>query len=276
MEELIKVFILGVVQGITEFLPISSTGHLLVASALLNSEVAERLGGTFEIFIQFGSVIAVVAYYRQDLWGQVTTVRQDRNIQRLWFFIVVAAVPAAVAGILLRDFIRETLFPQQNAPIVVATALITVGFVFLLVERRRNVDETALTELQNMTLRQAFLVGIAQMFALIPGVSRSGATIIGGLLSGMSRNAAITFSFYLAIPVLGGATLLDLLLSIDDMQSNDLAYLIVGTVISGIISWMAIDWLLRYVRSNNFTIFGVYRILAGLVILLLLAVNVLG
>lgn len=276
MEELIKVFILGVVQGITEFLPISSTGHLLVASALLNSEVAERLGGTFEIFIQFGSVIAVVAYYRQDLWGQVTTVRQDRNIQRLWFFIVVAAVPAAVAGILLRDFIRETLFPQQNAPIVVATALITVGFVFLLVERRRNVDETALTELQNMTLRQAFLVGIAQMFALIPGVSRSGATIIGGLLSGMSRNAAITFSFYLAIPVLGGATLLDLLLSIDDIQSNDLAYLIVGTVISGIISWMAIDWLLRYVRSNNFTIFGVYRILAGLVILLLLAVNVLG
>lgn len=276
MEELIKVFILGVVQGITEFLPISSTGHLLVASALLNSEVAERLGGTFEIFIQFGSVIAVVAYYRQDLWGQVTTVRQDRNVQRLWFFIVVAAVPAAVAGILLRDFIRETLFPQQNAPIVVATALITVGFVFLLVERRRNVDETALTELQNMTLRQAFLVGIAQMFALIPGVSRSGATIIGGLLSGMSRNAAITFSFYLAIPVLGGATLLDLLLSIDDIQSNDLAYLIVGTVISGIISWMAIDWLLRYVRSNNFTIFGVYRILAGLVILLLLAVNVLG
>ncbi len=263
-------------QGITEFLPISSTGHLLVASALLNSEVAERLGGTFEIFIQFGSVIAVVAYYRQDLWGQVTTVRQDRNVQRLWFFIVVAAVPAAVAGILLRDFIRETLFPQQNAPIVVATALITVGFVFLLVERRRNVDETALTELQNMTLRQAFLVGIAQMFALIPGVSRSGATIIGGLLSGMSRNAAITFSFYLAIPVLGGATLLDLLLSIDDIQSNDLAYLIVGTVISGIISWMAIDWLLRYVRSNNFTIFGVYRILAGLVILLLLAVNVLG
>jgi undecaprenyl-diphosphatase len=276
VEEFIKIIILGIVQGITEFLPISSTGHLLVVSALLNSDVAARLGGTLEIFIQIGSVIAVVVFYRQELWRQVSTVHHDKGVRHLWLCIVIAAIPAALAGFLFRDFIKEILFPQQNAPIVVASALITVGLVFLLVETRRTVDETRLTkELQAITFRQAFLIGLAQMFALIPGVSRSGSTIIGGLLSGLSRDVAVTFTFFLAIPVLGGATLIDFVLSLDTIQPDDFTYLMIGALISGIISWIAIGWLLRYVKSNNFVVFGIYRIVAGLVIVFLLATHIL-
>lgn len=276
MDEIIKIFILGVVQGITEFLPVSSTGHLLVTSALLRSEVAERLGGTFEIFIQFGSVLAVIGFYRADLWRQVTTVRRDRDVQWLWVCIIIASIPAAVAGFLFRDFIKSNIFPADTAPFVVATMLITVGLIFILVESRRNVDESQLTaQLGAISFKQAVLVGMAQACALVPGVSRSGASIIGALLSGMNRQVATTFSFYLAIPVLGGATVLDLLLSLDDIETADLTYLAIGTIVTAVVSWVAIGWLLRYISSSDFTIFGYYRIFAGIVIFALLVINVL-
>jgi undecaprenyl-diphosphatase len=278
MEELIKVFILGVIEGITEFLPISSTGHLLVASSLLNSDVAARLGGTFEIFIQIGAVIAVVVYYRADLWRQVRTVRTDRRVQRFWLNIVIASIPAAVFGFLARDFIRETLFDPDSdiRPLAIGTALILGGVVFLWLERRGDLTATT-EELETVTTRQAISVGLAQTIALIPGVSRSGASIVGGLLAGMDRKVATTFSFYLAIPVLGGATVLDLLLSLDELelQSGDLFYLLLGAVISGIIAWIAIGWLLRYVASNDFTIFGWYRIFAGMAVIGLLVGGIL-
>lgn len=276
MLEIIKVIILGIVQGVTEFLPISSTGHLLITSALLNSEVTSRLAGTFEISIQFGSVIAVALFYRADLLQQVKTVRSDRNVQKFWLNIVIAAIPVAVAGFLFRDLIKETLFPQDNAPMVVATALITVGLVFLLVENRKNIDESKLTdELYKISPLQALLIGMGQMFALIPGVSRSGATVISGLLVGLRRQVAITFAFYLALPVLGGATLIDLLLSLDEIQGQDLLYLVLGMVVSGIVSWFAIGWLLRYIASNTFVGFGIYRVCVGILIFILIAVNVL-
>lgn len=276
MLEIIKVVILGIVQGVTEFLPISSTGHLLITSALLNAEVTSRMAGTFEISIQFGSVIAVALFYRTDLLRQVSTVRHDRNVQKFWLNIVIAAVPVAVAGFLFRDLIKETLFPQDNAPMVVATALIVVGLVFLLVENRKNVDESQLTDdLYKITPLQALLIGLGQMFALIPGVSRSGATVISGLLVGLRRKVAITFAFYLALPVLGGATLIDLILSLDEIQSQDLLYLLLGMFVSGIVSWFAIGWLLRYITSNNFIGFGIYRVVVGIIILVLIGVNVL-
>lgn len=276
MLEIIKVIILGIVQGVTEFLPVSSTGHLLITSALLNSEVASRMAGTFEISIQLGSVVAVALFYHKDLLKQVTTVRYDRNVQKFWLNIVIAAVPAAVAGFLFRDLIKETLFPQENAPTVVATALIVVGLVFLMVESRKNVDESQLTDdLYKITPLQALMIGLGQMFALIPGVSRSGSTIISGLLIGLKRQVAITFTFYLALPVLGGATVIDLLLSLDEIQSQDLLYLVLGMVISGVVSWFAMGWLLRYVASNNFIGFGIYRVIVGILIFVLIAVNVL-
>lgn len=268
METFIKVILLGIVEGVTEFLPISSTGHLIVASALLRFDNA--LGGTFEIFIQLGAVLAVVAYYWRDLLRQVRTVPNDRGVQRLWLAILVAAVPAAILGILLRDFIKEVLFN----PTVVAISLIVGGIVFIVVERR-PARPVQTDELGGITLRQALLVGLSQTTALIPGVSRSGASIIGGMFAGLSRSTATAFSFYLSIPVLGGASILDLLLSLDEINASELVQLIVGAVVAGIVAWLSIGWLLRYVARNNFVAFGVYRIIAGVVILLLVAANVL-
>ncbi|MFW5709066.1 MAG: undecaprenyl-diphosphate phosphatase [Chloroflexota bacterium] len=280
MEEILKILILGIVEGITEFLPISSTGHLLVTSALLNSEVASRLGGTFEIFIQIGAVLAVVFYYRRDLWQQARTVHRDRKAQRFWLAILIAAIPAGVAGLLLRDFIKDNLFTPENSPLVVALALIVGGVIFLIVEQHlaQRVEDPHPVDppedVMVISLRQSLWVGIAQTTALIPGVSRSGASIVGAMLAGVPRSAATAFSFYLAIPVLGGATILDLLLSLDQLEGGDLIYLMLGAFVSGIIAWIAIDWLLRYVARNNFVIFGYYRIIAGVVILLLIAGDV--
>lgn len=274
MEEWLKIVVMGIVQGITEFLPVSSTGHLLVSSAILGFEGS--LGGTFEIFIQVGSVLAVIGFYRQDLWHQVRTVRQDSRVRRLWLAIVVAAVPAAVVGLLARDLIKETIFPQDTAPSVVGTVLILGGFVFLIVERRRRKDDAELThDVYNISLKQALGVGIAQMFALIPGTSRSGASIVGGMLSGMSRQAATAFSFYLAIPVLGGATVIDLLLSLDQIDRDAVLSLLLGTVVTAVVSVFAIGWLLRYISRNDFIPFGYYRIAAGSVLLLLVILQIL-
>lgn len=276
MPEWLEVVILGIVEGITEFLPISSTGHLLVVGALLESEVTARLEGTFEIFIQIGAVLAVVWFYRQDLLTQARTIRTDRSVQRLWLGIVVASIPAGVLGLLLRDFIKDTLFPQETAPFVVATTLILGGIMFLIVERRPQAQQEPTTKaLEDITLRQAFLIGLAQTLALVPGVSRSGASIIGALLMGISRPAATAFSFYLAIPVLGGATVLDLLLSLDEIQSSDLALLFLGAAVSGIVAWISIGWLLRFVSTNTFIPFGYYRIAAGAVIFIMIAVGIL-
>lgn len=262
--EWVKVVILGIVEGITEFLPISSTGHLIVAAALLNFQGS--IGGTFEIFIQLGAVVAVIVFYRSEIFQQVRTVTSDSRVQRFWLGIIVAFIPAAVIGFLLKDWIKEILF----SPVVVGITLIVGGIIFLVVERR-PVTTTAVTDAVDITLPQAFMVGIAQTTALIPGVSRSGASIIGGMLGGMNRRAATQFSFYLAIPTLGLATVFDLLTSLDQISGDQLAMLIVGAIISGIVAWLSIGWLLRYVANNTFTAFGYYRICAGIIILILVA-----
>ncbi|NDJ62744.1 MAG: undecaprenyl-diphosphate phosphatase [Chloroflexi bacterium] len=271
VSELIKAVILGIVEGITEFLPISSTGHLIVASALLDFQIG--LEGTFEIFIQLGAVVAVVAFYRRDLFRQLRTVRADRGVQRLWLAIAVAFLPAAVIGLLLRDWIKAVLF----SPVVVAITLIVGGVLLIVVERRPGMQSGRLvtTEaLDQIGWRQAVVIGFAQTLALVPGVSRSAASIIGGMFSGLSRQTATQFSFYLAIPTLGGATVVDLLLSLDEIGSDELVYLAVGTVVSAVVAWFAIGWLLRYVSNNNFIPFGYYRIAAGLIFLLLAAAAV--
>ena len=273
MDEWIKVVILGIVEGITEFLPISSTGHLLVASALLDFK--NSVNGTFEIFIQIGAVVAVIGFYRRDLSTQVRTVRNNPGVRHLWAAIVVASIPAA-AGFLLRGEIKDRLFPPDTAPLIVAITLILGGIAFLLVERRPSADGGATTNgLSDLTLKQALMIGLVQAVALIPGVSRSGASIVGAMLVGVNRRVATTFSFYLAIPVLGGATILDLILSLDEIGTDELAYLLLGAVISGIIAWVSIGWLLRYVARNNFTAFGYYRIVGGVIIIVLLVAGVL-
>lgn len=271
MSEWLKVIILGIVEGITEFLPISSTGHLILAAALLDFK--NNLNGTFEIFIQLGAVIAVLLYYRGDLFRQLRSLPTDRNTQRFWLAVLVGCMPAALIGFLLRDWITGDIYKQLP---VIAAALIIGGIVFLLVERRPK-PETAstTTDMAHITLRQAIIIGIAQMTALIPGVSRSGASIIGGMQAGLSRQAATQFSFYLAIPVLTGATFISLLDALDEINGAELVLLLLGTAVSTLVAWLSIGWLLRYVSRNTFVVFGYYRIVAGIIILLAVAFNLL-
>jgi undecaprenyl-diphosphatase len=273
MPELIKAIILGLIEGLTEFLPISSTGHLIVASALLN--FLPRLRDTFDIFIQLGTVVAVVAFYFPEIASQFRSVATSRVTQRFWVSLIIAFIPAAVVGILLRHFIKDVLF----SPGVVAVSLIVGGIIMILVDRRparqpvvTREDVQTLGEVKSITYGQALVVGIAQVVSLIPGVSRSAASIIGGMLAGLDRRSATQFSFFLAIPTLGIATIYDLVSSLKSVQSTDVIYLGVGTLVSGIIAWFAIRWLLRYVAGHNFVAFGTYRIVAGIVILVLLLV----
>lgn len=259
MGELWQVIILGIVEGLTEFLPVSSTGHLIVVADLIGFEGS--LGGTFEIFIQLGAILAVVWYYRRDLISQTKGVAQDRRVQGFWLAVLVAFVPAALLGVWLHDWIKAVLF----SPVVVAVMLIAGGVVFLLIERRDHVGGT--TDLYAVSRRQALGIGLAQTLALIPGTSRSGASIIGGLLAGLDRPTATAFSFYLAIPTLGGATVFDLISNMDQISPQDVLNLVVGTAVSFAVALLTIGWLLRYVSNHDFKPFGVYRIVAGLVVL---------
>lgn len=265
MDLIIKAIIMGIVEGLTEFLPISSTGHLIVVGRLL--VLPENLRGTFEIFIQLGAVLAVIGFYWADLFRQLTSVHRDREVQGLWLGVLTAFIPAAVVGFLLNDWIDEVLFK----PWIVALSLVVGGIIFLLVEHQPTDKKSLPTtiDLMAVTLRQAIAIGLAQLLALIPGVSRSGASIIGGMLVGLDRQTATQFSFYLAIPTLGAATIYKLVSELDKVSSGDLAALIVGTLVSAVVAWLSIGWLLRYVSRNSFIPFGYYRIIAGIIILIL-------
>lgn len=263
-----QVLQLGIVEGVTEFLPISSTAHLLIVSDLMNFQ--HSLGGTFEIFIQLGAVIAVVGYYARDLLAQAQSVRESQETRRFWLGIVVAFLPAAVIGVLIHDYIKQVLF----SPVVIAWALIVGGIIFLVIEKVPMRPPTVHTP-QDMSLRQALAVGVAQVFAMIPGTSRSGASIVGGMLAGLDRKTATSFSFYLAMPTLGAATVYDLLKTADQLDMGDIGRLVLGLVVSLVVAWLSIDWLLRYVSTNSFVAFGIYRIAAGVTLLALIAAGVL-
>lgn len=258
-----QVIFLGIVEGVTEFLPISSTAHLLIAAKLIGFE--HSMGGTFEIFIQLGAILAVVGYYARDLLGQARRLTTDATTRRFWLSIVIAFLPAAIVGLLLRKWIKTVLF---DSPTVFAWAFIIGGIILILIERLPLRVKTH--DAEETTLGQALAIGVAQVVALIPGASRSGASIVGGMLAGLDRRAATTFSFYLAIPTLGAATLVDLLGSLKDLAPHDGVYLLLGLVVSLVVAWLSIDWLLRYVAHHTFIGFGIYRIVAGLIILALI------
>lgn len=270
MDDIVKVVILSLIEGITEFLPISSTGHLIVGTAALNFDAA---GTVFEIFIQIGAVVAVIFYYRQTLVSQAGQVKSNPIIRRFWLLILLAFIPAAALGFLFEEQIEALLF----SPVVVAVSLIVGGIAFLLVERlpqfrAAGCDNTAqVTQVTQVTMPQALTVGLVQVLALIPGMSRSGSSIIGGMLAGMNRQTATEFSFFLAIPALGGATMYKLLISLNALRPDEWILLSLGAVLSGIVAWFAIDWLLKFISGRSFVIFGYYRIAAGLIILMLTA-----
>ena len=256
---LLKALILGVVEGLTEFLPISSTGHLILAGDLLNFN--DDRGKLFEIVIQSGAILAVVWEYRARLARTFAGLGRDREANRLVLNLFIAFLPLAVLGLAFGKAIKAHLF----APIPVATAFILGAFVILWAERKNH--RVRIHSVDEMRPMDAVKMGIAQAFALIPGTSRSGSTIIGGMLFGLSRQAATEFSFFLAIPTLGVATVYQVYKERALLSADDLGMWIVGFISAFVSAFLCVRWLLRYISSHDFVPFAWYRIAFGIVVL---------
>ena len=262
---LIKAAIMGVVEGLTEFLPVSSTGHLILTEALLKPGVDENVMHAFEVAIQPGAILAIFIVYWQLISKTLGTLTTDANSRKLITNIIVGFLPAAVIGFAIHKKITQYLF---NGP-VVAGAFIVGALVILWVENRKNV-EARVHHIDEMTTMDALKVGFCQCFGMIPGTSRSGSTIIGGLLVGLSRPVATEFSFFLAIPTLIGASVLEIFKVRHELADNWHEYLpmfAVGFVVSFLAAWVCVRWLLRYVATHNFVPFAWYRIAFGIVVL---------
>jgi undecaprenyl-diphosphatase len=259
----IKAIVMGLVEGFTEFLPISSTGHLILAGSLLNF-TGEKVK-VFEIAIQAGAILAVMWEYRDRIGAVLGGLTNDPKQQKFFINLVIAFMPAAILGLLLNKMIKAKLF----APVPVALAFIVGGFVILWVENRNKARAGAarVETVDDMSLVDALKIGCAQAFALIPGTSRSGATIIGGMMFGLSRKAATEFSFFLAIPTLLAATVYSVYKERALLSAADLPLFGIGGVAAFVSAFLCVRWLLRYIGSHDFTAFAWYRILFGIVII---------
>jgi len=279
MLEILKAVLMGVVEGITEWLPISSTGHMILVEQVVQFEFSEAFVSMFRVVIQLGAILAVVLLYFDRLWPfkklpagteeggtlpQKILLRCDKEKWILWAKILVASLPAAIIGLPLDDWLDEHLY---NAP-VVAGMLIVYGVLFLVIEDRRRRPHIA--KMEQLTFRNAVIIGIWQVLALIPGTSRSGATIVGGLLLGTSRPLAAQFTFYLAIPVMFGASGLKLVKYLAEGNSftgMEVGALLVGMLVAFLVSVAAIRFLMNYVKRHSFKVFGWYRIFLGTLVL---------
>ncbi len=260
---LIKAAIMGVVEGLTEFLPISSTGHLILAGALLGMD--DDKAKVFDIAIQTGAIFAVILVYWQKIRDTVLALPTEKQAQRFALNVLIAFFPAVILGLLYGKAIKAHLF----TPVVVASMFILGGFIIIWAERRQlsKPSATRIHDVDDMTPLDALKVGLAQCTAMIPGMSRSGATIIGGMLLGLSRKAATDFSFYLAIPTLIGAGAYSLYKDRALLSLADAPVFSVGLVMSFLSAWLCIRWLLRYIASHSFVGFAYYRIVFGIVVL---------
>lgn len=260
---LIKAAIMGIVEGLTEFLPISSTGHLILAGALLGFD--DEKSKVFDIAIQTGAIFAVILVYWQKIHDTVVALPSSKQAQRFALNVLIAFVPAVILGLLFGKAIKAHLF----TPVVVASTFIIGGFIILWAERRQknNPAVARIQDVESMTALDALKVGLAQCLAMIPGTSRSGATIIGGMLMGLSRKAATDFSFFLAIPTLIGAGAYSLYKERALLSMADLPLFTVGLVFSFLSAWVCVRWLLRYIATHNFNGFAWYRIVFGVVVL---------
>ncbi len=261
MTDIINPSIMGVVEGLTEFLPVSSTGHLILTGNLLGMNMADERVQVFTIAVQTGAILALCLYYWQKIWATVKGLPKEASAQKFALNVVVACVPAVVMGLLFRKQIKAVLF---NAP-VVATAFIIGGLIILWAERRTKPPRVNTTD--ELTLMDAVKVGLVQCLSLIPGTSRSGSTIIGGMLLGLKRQVATEFSFFLAIPLLMGAAGYDVYKHRAILTIVDAPLFAVGIASSFITALLVIRWLMRYVATHTFVMFAYYRIAFGLVVL---------
>lgn len=265
MLEIIKAIIIGLVEGITEWLPISSTGHMILLDEFLKLNVSDAFMEMFLVVIQLGAIMAVVVLY----WNKLFPFRFkdgfkiELPIITVWFKIIVATIPAAVIGLLFEESIDALFFN----PWTVATTLILYGIFFILIEKRNANRQPTTTLLDHLTYKTALIIGCFQVLAMIPGTSRSGATIIGAMLIGTSRSVAAEFTFFLAIPVMFGASLIKLLGFGFVFTSLELTILVVGMVVAFVTSILAIKFLVGYIKHHDFKVFGWYRIVLGVLVL---------
>ncbi len=270
--EIIKAILMGIVEGVTEWLPISSTGHMILLEQIVKFNATEEFMSMFRVVIQLGAILAVVVLFWSKLWPfgiQHGRVVSKPTVWQLWFKVVAATIPVLLISPL--DDWMEAHFYNY---ITVAAMLILYGVLFLVIENRRSAPRVA--RLEQITYKEAFIVGVWQMLAIIPGTSRSGATIVGGLLLGLSRACVAEFTFYLAIPVMAGASLLKVVkfvLSGVAMTGTEIAVLVVGCIVAFVVSLAAIRFLMDYVKRHNFKVFGVYRIVLGVIVLAVAAVT---
>ncbi len=264
MLDVIKVIILGIVEGITEWLPVSSTGHLILVGDLLAPSMSEGFMEMFNVVIQLGAIMAVVVLYFHKLnpFSPKKSKKQKMLTWQMWFKVMIACVPAAVVGLLFNDYLDAVFYK----PLPVAVMLIVYGVLFVFVENRNKNTKPKVTKISQLSLQMLVWIGVFQMLALIPGTSRSGATIVGALLIGISREVAAEFTFFLAIPVMFGASLLKLIKFGFAFTGAEFGLLMLGCVVSFVISILAIKFLMGYIKNNDFKVFGYYRIVLGAVI----------
>ncbi len=268
--EIIKSVVFGIVEGITEWLPVSSTGHLILLNDLLPLNTSEEFFSMFLVVIQLGAILAVIVSFFRKMWpfSSYLTDREKKKIWQNWLKVIIGCIPAGIAGFLLNDFFDEHL----SGTTVVAVCLIVYGVIFILVERFNKDRNFYVNDVGELSYVGAFLIGCFQMLALVPGTSRSGVTIIGAMLLGVCRSAAAEFSFYLSVPIMAGASLLKIHEFGLHFSHSELAILLVGMVVSFLVSVAAIRFLMNFIRTHDFKPFGIYRIIIGIVILLYFSV----
>lgn len=268
MLDMLKVILLGIVEGITEWLPISSTGHLILVDEFIKLGASDAFKEMFNVVIQLGAIMAVVVLYFHKLnpFSARKTKKQKRHTIQLWIKVIVACVPAGVLGILLDDWMEAHLHNY----VVVSITLIVYGVLFIVVENWNKGRTPQVTKLSQLSYQTALLIGVWQVLSLVPGTSRSGATIVGALLLGTSRYVAAEFTFFLAIPVMFGASAIKILKFIKvggGFAGMEAAMLIVGCLVAFIVSVIAIKFLMGYIKKNDFKVFGYYRIVLGILVL---------
>lgn len=272
--EILKVIFLGIVEGITEWLPISSTGHMLLVDEFIKLNVSDNFKEMFMFVIQLGAILAVVVLFWNKMWPFKSTNRSDginpkgsilrKDVWSMWFKVVVACIPGAVVTIAFDDFIEAHL----HTPVVIAITLIFYGVAFIIIERWNKTRRPKIRSLSDITYKTAFIIGLFQILSIIPGTSRSGSTIIGALLIGVSRVAAAEFTFFLAVPVMFGMSALKMIKLGFAMSGYEAFVLILGMVVAFVVSLLVIKFLMGYIKKHDFQVFGWYRIILGILVLL--------
>ncbi len=271
--ELLKSVLFGIVEGITEWLPVSSTGHMILLDEFVKLKISAEFYEMFQVVIQLGAILAVILlfFHKLNPFSPKKDEAPKKNTWQLWFKVIVAVLPSAVLGLLLDDWMDEHLYNY----VVVAITLVVYGVAFLFAEKQNSGKTWRISRVEQIDYKTALLIGAFQCLSLIPGTSRSGSTILGAIVLGVSRSAGAEFSFFLAIPTMLGASalkLLKFLLSGVSATGTELAVLLVGTVVSFVVSLLVIRGLMEYVRKHSFSVFGIYRIALGVLVLLYFAI----